>query len=104
MQGSRGEPEEPSGVTGERATSKLALRVGVLPPFASAIMAQTSPAETEPRGGGTFMAVQRNATIERQTVILDGNEYHGCTFDHCNLIYKAHDAVKLEHCHIVGCT
>jgi len=50
------------------------------------------------------MAVHRNANIERQTVILDGNEYHGCTFNHCNLIYKAQDAVKLEHCHIVGCT
>jgi len=50
------------------------------------------------------MAVKKKAVLENQTVMLDGNEYHHCELRHCNLIYKAHDAVKLEHCHLVGCT
>jgi hypothetical protein len=49
------------------------------------------------------MAVYRNQVIESQTVILDGNEYHHCELKGCTLVYKAHEAVKLEHCKLVGC-
>jgi hypothetical protein len=50
------------------------------------------------------MAVHNQKTFANQEVVLDGNEFHGCELRHCNLIYKAQDVVKLEHCHLVGCT
>jgi hypothetical protein len=50
------------------------------------------------------MAVHKKASYERQTVILDGNEFIECELRHCNLIYKGREPVKLEHCHIAGCT
>jgi hypothetical protein len=50
------------------------------------------------------MAVHKNATLENQTVILDGNEFHRCELRHCNLIFKAHNNVRLDQCTIVGCT
>jgi hypothetical protein len=49
------------------------------------------------------MAMQRGEVLENQTLILDGNEFVHCELRHCTLIYKAQDAVKLEHCHLVGC-
>jgi hypothetical protein len=52
----------------------------------------------------TAMAVYKKANYVNQTVILDGNEFHDCEFRHCNFIYKGQEAVKLEHCHIAGCT
>jgi hypothetical protein len=50
------------------------------------------------------MAVHNKKAIEHQTLILDGNEFHHCELRHCNLVYKGHGAVKMEHCHLVGCT
>ncbi len=50
------------------------------------------------------MAVHKKASYESQTVILDGNEFIECELRHCNLIYKGREPVKLEHCHIAGCT
>ena len=49
------------------------------------------------------MAVYKQQTLENQTVVLDGNEFIGCELRHCTLVYKAHDVVKLDHCHLVGC-
>jgi hypothetical protein len=50
------------------------------------------------------MAVHKKVVLENQTVLLDGNEFHHCELRHCNLVYKGLDAVKLEHCHLVGST
>ena len=50
------------------------------------------------------MVVHSKSVIENQTVFLDGNEFQHCELRHCNLIFKGHDAVKLEQCHLVGCT
>lgn len=50
------------------------------------------------------MTVQRGAVIENQTLILDGSEFVHCELRHCNLIFKAHDTVKFEHCHLIGCS
>jgi hypothetical protein len=50
------------------------------------------------------MAVHKKASYEKQSVILDGNEFIECELRHCNLIYKGREPVKLEHCHIAGCT
>ncbi|HEV3259336.1 MAG TPA: hypothetical protein VG013_20890 [Gemmataceae bacterium] len=50
------------------------------------------------------MAVYRKKAIESQTLILDGNEYVDCELKDCNLIYKAHEPVKLEHCRLIGCS
>ncbi len=50
------------------------------------------------------MAVHRQQHFERQTLILDGNEFIECELKRCNLVYKGREAVKLEHCHIAGCT
>ena len=50
------------------------------------------------------MAEHQKAQFENQTLILDGNEFFDCDFRHCNLVYKGHEAVKLERCHIAGCT
>ena len=50
------------------------------------------------------MAVHKNKVIENQTLILDGNEYADCELKDCTLIYKAHEAVKLERCRLGGCT
>jgi hypothetical protein len=49
------------------------------------------------------MAVHKKAVLENQTVMLDGNELHHCELRRCTLIYKGQAAVKLEHCHLVGC-
>ena len=50
------------------------------------------------------MTTQKKATIENQTLILDGNEFVECELRHCTLVYKGHAPVKLDHCHIIGCT
>jgi hypothetical protein len=50
------------------------------------------------------MTRHHRAKFESETVVLDGSEFTECEFRHCNLVYKGHDAVKLEHCHIVGGT
>ncbi len=50
------------------------------------------------------MAVHKKASYEKQTVVLDGNEFIECELRHCNLIYKGREPVKLEHCHIAACT
>jgi hypothetical protein len=49
------------------------------------------------------MAVHKRAVLENQTLILDGNEYYNCELRKCTLVFKGHDAVKLEQCHLVGC-
>jgi hypothetical protein len=50
------------------------------------------------------MTVHNQEKFEKQTVILDGNEYHECELRKCNLVFKGREPVKLEHCHIIGCT
>jgi hypothetical protein len=50
------------------------------------------------------MALHEKQHFERQTLILDGNDFINCELKKCNLIYKGREAVKLEHCHIAGCT
>jgi hypothetical protein len=50
------------------------------------------------------MTAQKKMVIENQTLILDGNEFDHCELRHCNLIYKGENVVKLNHCHLVGCT
>jgi hypothetical protein len=50
------------------------------------------------------MAVHNHATLQNETVILDGNEFQNCELRHCNLVFKGHSNVKLEHCTIIGCT
>lgn len=50
------------------------------------------------------MAVHEHKTYANETVVLDGQDFSGCEFHHCTLVYRAQEAVKLEHCHIIGCT
>jgi hypothetical protein len=50
------------------------------------------------------MAVHKHVTFDNQTVILDGNDFQHCELRHCNLVYKGREPVKLEHCHLAGCT
>jgi hypothetical protein len=50
------------------------------------------------------MAVYTERRIANETVMLDGNEFVGCEMRHCNLVYKGREPVKLEHCHLFGCT
>jgi hypothetical protein len=50
------------------------------------------------------MAVHKHASFQNQTVILDGNEFDHCELRHCNLVFKGHGDVKLDHCTIIGCT
>ena len=50
------------------------------------------------------MAVQKNKTIENQTIILDGNEFDHCELRDFALVFKGLEQVKLEHCRISGCT
>jgi hypothetical protein len=50
------------------------------------------------------MAIHRNDVIEGQTVILDGSELIDCELRQCTLVYKAQEPVKLDRCHLVGCT
>ena len=49
------------------------------------------------------MVVHRQAVLENQTLILDGQEYHDCELKHCTLIFKGQEAVKLERCILIGC-
>jgi hypothetical protein len=32
--------------------------------------------------------IYRNQTFKDERVELSGNAYHGCTFDHCELVYR----------------
>lgn len=50
------------------------------------------------------MAVQKNKSIENQTIILDGSEFDHCELRDCTLVFKGQEQVKLEHCRISGCT
>jgi hypothetical protein len=50
------------------------------------------------------MAVHRKEVLESETLVLDGQDFINCDLRHCNLVYKGHDVVKLEHCHLAGCT
>ena len=50
------------------------------------------------------MAVHTKEHFEKQTLLLDGNEFHNCEIKRCNLVYKGREPVKLEHCHLAGCT
>jgi hypothetical protein len=34
------------------------------------------------------MAVFKNKTFTRETIVLDSNEFHGCTFNECHLTYR----------------
>src|SRR5690349_13347840 len=50
---------------------------------------QTTPIPKEPA-----MLVQKQETIENQTIILDGHEFLECHFQHCLLVYKGQEPVK----------
>ena len=50
------------------------------------------------------MQVHKKETFEKQTVILDGHDFQECELKKCNLVFKGREPVKLEHCHITGCT
>lgn len=50
------------------------------------------------------MALHTKTNFENQTLILDGEDFVGCELKHCMLVFKGHRAVRLEHCHLQGCT
>ena len=37
------------------------------------------------------MATFQDQTIGHQTVVLDGNEYIGCRFENCQMMYRGGD-------------
>ncbi len=39
-----------------------------------------------------------NKSFFHEKIVLDGNEYHGCTFLHCELMYCGGDGVVLHEC------
>lgn len=50
------------------------------------------------------MAIHTKVHLENQTLILDGEDYVDCELRHCTLVFKAHRPVRLERCHLIGCT
>jgi hypothetical protein len=50
------------------------------------------------------MAVFTDLTKENETVVLDGNEFVGCTFQSCKLVYKGGELPRLQRCHFARCS
>ena len=44
----------------------------------------------------------QGTTFRNETVELDGKEFDSCTFENCQFIYRATDAVRLANCSFVG--
>ncbi len=49
------------------------------------------------------MTVVENGWYVRDTMILDGNVYDGCTFDHCELWFNGGEAPQFPNCTFVSC-
>jgi hypothetical protein len=39
-----------------------------------------------------------NKTFFSERVVIDGNEYHGCTFSRCQLVYRGEETFVLVDC------
>jgi hypothetical protein len=50
------------------------------------------------------MATFQDQTIGHQSIVLDGNEYIGCKFESCQMIYRGGELPKLNQCHFVRCS
>jgi hypothetical protein len=49
------------------------------------------------------MAEFKGKTFENENVILDGNEYVGCTFSNCELVYGASGDVRIVKSKTLDC-
>ena len=45
-----------------------------------------------------------NQTIAEKPEIIDGNQYDGCTFDRCKVIYRGGALPSIENCSFNDCT
>jgi hypothetical protein len=50
------------------------------------------------------MALFQDVTKENETVVLDGNEFIGCKFQNCKMVYRGGEVPRLQHCHFTQCT
>jgi hypothetical protein len=48
------------------------------------------------------MALLQNTTFRDDTVELDGNEFEGCEFHNCRLVYRGIASVKFRGCSFFG--
>ncbi len=46
------------------------------------------------------MAVFRNETFSNETIILDGNQYTGCKFNGCRLLFNGGDLPVMQSCEL----
>jgi hypothetical protein len=44
------------------------------------------------------MIRQRGNHYQRTLVVLDGQEFHDCVFEHCRLVFRGEQATVLEGC------
>jgi hypothetical protein len=49
------------------------------------------------------MAQYQGATFTNETVVLDGNDYHNCTFTNCEIVFRATGTVSLHGVTANGC-
>jgi hypothetical protein len=45
-----------------------------------------------------------NQTITDKPEIIDGNQYNGCTFEHCQIIYRGGTLPSIESCSFKDCS
>jgi hypothetical protein len=50
------------------------------------------------------MALFKDQTKEHETIVLDGNEFHDCKFQNCELVYCGGQPPKLQHCYFTQCS
>ena len=48
------------------------------------------------------MALFQNTTFRDDTVVLDDNEFEGCEFHNCRLVYRGTAPVKMKDCSLFG--
>jgi hypothetical protein len=44
-----------------------------------------------------------NRKFADQTIALDGNQYIGCNFERCNLVYKGNKPTEIGNCSLDDC-
>lgn len=44
-----------------------------------------------------------NQTFTTDTIDVDGNQYHSCTFNHCKIVFRAADGTKFIDCTVNRC-
>jgi hypothetical protein len=48
--------------------------------------------------------MQRNGeTISNATEIIDGNQYHDCRFENCQLVFRGGELPTINRCHFENC-